>query len=534
MKSSFFIFHFSFFISTPSTHSQLPITDYRLPITTRGKTMPKTQIENRLQKLEEHLKSGDAAENDVLYEIVQDFRQLDKIAYKLGFFSKEQSYATRLSWWPMISILGIYSAGKSTFLNHYLGMDLQRTGAQAVDDKFTVLCFGGDEGKDVNTLPGIALDADPRFPFYQISRDIAELTASTGKRVDAYLQLKTCPCEPLRGKIMIDSPGFDADSQRTSTLRITQHIIDLSDLVLVFFDARHPEPGAMRDTLMHLVSETIDRPDSNKFLYILNQMDVTARDDNPEEVVAAWQRSIAQAGLTAGRFYRIYNKNAAMELPEKVKERIDSKCEADRTEIYDRVGQVGRERAYRVISLLEHTVKDIEEKIVPQLTDLIQRWKKRVFWNEVTLGFIVVVLAGLWFGLTGTASEMWSKLTNLEPMALGILGAVVVIVLAFLHLKIGKRAANKIVKQLEYEITNDSSREGLTRAFRKNTGTLRTLFIWFVSQPVGWGNKTQQRLHNTLSKVNSYVQQLNDRFTNPSGKKAKPDPVQTEETPTAE
>lgn len=29
-------------------------------------------------------------------------------------------------------------------------------------------------------------------------------------------------------------PGFDADSQRTSTLRLTQHIIDLSDLVLVF------------------------------------------------------------------------------------------------------------------------------------------------------------------------------------------------------------------------------------------------------------------------------------------------------------
>lgn len=57
----------------------------------------------------------------------------------------------------------------------------------------------------------------------------------------------------LKGRILIDSPGFDADEQRKATLRITDHIIELSDLVLVFFDARHPEPGAMQDTLEHLI-----------------------------------------------------------------------------------------------------------------------------------------------------------------------------------------------------------------------------------------------------------------------------------------
>ena len=41
----------------------------------------------------------------------------------------------------------------------------------------------------------------------------------------------------------------------------------------------------MTDTLRHLVAETIHRPDSGKFLYILNQIDTTAREDNPEEVV---------------------------------------------------------------------------------------------------------------------------------------------------------------------------------------------------------------------------------------------------------
>lgn len=67
--------------------------------------------------------------------------------------------------------------------------------------------------------------------------------------------------------------------------------MDLSDLVLVFFDARHPEPGAMADTLEQLVSNTVSRPDANTFLYVLNQIDNAAREDNPEEVVAAWERA---------------------------------------------------------------------------------------------------------------------------------------------------------------------------------------------------------------------------------------------------
>ena len=60
----------------------------------------------------------------------------------------------------------------------------------------------------------------------------------------------------------------------------------------------------MPDTLKHLVGNTVQRPDSSKFLYILNQIDNTAREDNPEEVVAAWQSALAQQSLTAGRFYR--------------------------------------------------------------------------------------------------------------------------------------------------------------------------------------------------------------------------------------
>ena len=275
-----------------------------VPYWRKLKVTDQSVIANRLKHLETHL----AEENPVLLNAVQSYRDLDKVARRLGLLDKNESFATAIPWWPMISILGTFSAGKSTFINDYLDIPLQRSGNQAVDDRFTVICYSED--KEPHTLPGVALDSDPRFPFYKISRDIETVAEGEGGRIDSYLQLKTCNSNRLKGKILIDSPGFDADAQRTSTLRITRHIVDLSDLVLVFFDARHPEPGAMRDTLEHLVAGTINRTDSGKFLYILNQIDTAANEDNPEEVIAAWQRALGDRGLTAGRFYTIYSHQA--------------------------------------------------------------------------------------------------------------------------------------------------------------------------------------------------------------------------------
>jgi GTPase SAR1 family protein len=481
--------------------------------------MSRTQIDSRINSLETHLQE----ENDVLHEVVQSFRDLDKIAYKLGILEPEQSYATSISWWPMISVLGTFSAGKSAFVNYHLGYDLQRTGNQAVDDKFTVICYG----EVVNTLPGIALDADPRFPFYQISQNIAELTASSGQRVDAYLQVKTCPSEQLRGKILIDSPGFDADSQRTSTLRIIHHIIDLSDLVLVFFDARHPEPGAMRDTLEHLVANTIDRPDSNKFLYILNQMDITAREDNPEEVVAAWLRALAQAGLTAGRFYRIYNPQVCMPFPNpQVEERFKQKCQTDMKEIRDRMDQVTIERAYRVVGKLEQMANEIEHKIVPQLQELIQRWKARVFKTELFLMGLLLLGGAIGYATTHITVDLthWQ-----QPMMLGVAGVIALLAI-IIHVKIGKMVANGMIKRLQREMSDDGLREQVICAFRRNTGWFRSLFIWFVNQPVGWCQTTRRQIYKILNRIDGYVQNLNNRFTNPSGRKSEqPEPIITAE-----
>ncbi|WP_275096017.1 dynamin family protein [Sedimenticola hydrogenitrophicus] len=471
-------------------------------------------IEGRLKHLETHLEQ----ENPVLLRTVQSFKKLDRIAYRTGLLGTDESYATQIPWWPLIAVLGTFSSGKSTFINHYLDYKLQRTGNQAVDDKFTVTCYSRE--KTAHALPGVALDADPRFPFYQMSGDIERVAKGEGERIDSYLQLKTCPSERLRGKILIDSPGFDADAQRTSTLRITDHIIDLSDLVLVFFDARHPEPGAMQDTLSHLVSNTISRNDAGKFLYILNQIDSAAREDNPEEVVAAWQRALGERGLTAGRFYTIYNPDAAVPIDDdNLRQRFERKRDADLEEIHNRMHEVEIERAYRIVGVLERTARDIEERAIPAVREAMARWKRRVLWGDaLAFGLLLIALVaitlnqGYWQGFSFAPPWLDALLAS-PPLQIGATIASLAVVLG-LHFLIRSLAARSLLGQLKRQTDKLAVRGNLSNAFLRNTKPWRSIFS---SVPAGWGRGARKRLAQVKEDADNYVQTLNDRFTNPSG-----------------
>jgi len=473
-----------------------------------------SKISQRLHKLEKHLKQ----ENPILSEVVQNFRELDGISRRIGYFHREESHATRTPWWPLISILGIYSAGKSSFINHYLQYNLQSVGIQAVDDKFSVICFTRDKKERV--LPGLALDADPRFPLYKISQAIEEVAEGQGEHIDAYLQLKTCPSEILRGKILIDSPGFDADDQRTSTLRITHHIMNLSDLVLVFFDARHPETGSMRDTLQHLVKATVDRRDSNKFLYILNQIDVTANEDNLEEVFAAWQRALAQYGLTAGSSYAIYNEDAAVPFDnEDVRARYESKRQADYSAIIRRIEQVGVERAYRIVGMLEQTAQMLKADVVSRLERFRDGLRHKVLWLEgailaaLLLAFWgLTIWGGYWQGLS-LSLPFWDLIT-LNDYTLYSTIAILLAIAGYVHFRIRRWAVKKITARLLAEVKDPDLHPNYEQAFRKNSRWWRPI-LW--PNPAGWGKRTAARLEKVLDDSNAYIQKLNDEFTNPSG-----------------
>lgn len=451
----------------------------------------------RLQLLEDQLRR----ESPVLASVLASFRTLDRVGHRTALLRPDDSYAGRLSWWPMVAVLGTYSAGKSSFINWFLEEPVQRTGNQAVDDKFTVISYSRD-GR-VQTLPGSALNTDSRFPFFQISDEIDRVSPGEGARIDAYLQLKTCNSERLKGKILIDSPGFDADAQRTSTLKITDRIIDLSDLVLVFFDARHPEPGAMRDTLDLLVARTVARPDSNKFLFVLNQLDTTAREDNPEEVVGAWHRALSEKGLTAGRFYAIYNPDVAVPIEDEARRRrYEEKRARDVDEILERIASVGVSRSYRIVTDLEQTARTLHDR-ADAVDVAVRRWRQRVLWTDGIV-FPIVLLA---FGIASWDRGWWDGWRFAPPWGgEGSGGVVVALVVAIplfaaLHFLFRAMAANAIGDRLE---------EPVRGAFLHNTRAVRSAFFGGAS---GWGRRSRAAVRGVLEETSGFTEALNNAFT---------------------
>jgi len=471
---------------------------------------PVKRMQNRLERLQQHLEK----ESPVLVSVVARFRRLDSISREMGLLQKDESYATQISWWPLVSILGTFSAGKSSFINSYVGIDVQNTGNQAVDDRFTVLTFSDDSGAKVRTLPGIALDGDPRFPFYQISKDIEEVSEGEGSKIDNYLQMKVVPSEKLRGKILIDSPGFDADEQRKATLKITDHIIDLSDLVLVLFDARHPEPGAMQDTLEHLVKGSQRRNDSNKFLFILNQIDTSAKDDNMEEIVAAWHKSLVQSGLNAGRFYVIFNKDVATPVEdEAVWQRYLNKRNEDFAEIEKRMEDIDIDRVYRIIGSLESISNQIEQQAAPQLKLAMKRWKKRVILTDLLLLVPLIIGLVVLLVMTGLSDVIMSTVQS-TPLIGMIAGGVALLLVYLAHQFIRSKLANSMAKKLNTE----DSFGNIANAFKKSTRWWRSIFS---GNPAGWGNGVRKKLDVIRSDIDNFVQSLNDQHTNPAGSKEK-------------
>ena len=450
--------------------------------------------QERYKKLKQHLKE----ENPILLDVISVYERLDKTAHSLGLLTQEESYTENISWWPLISILGTFSAGKSTFINEYLGEKVQQSGNQAVDDKFTVICYG--ENEKVTTLPGLALDADPRFPFYNISEEVEKVEEGEGSRVNLYLQLKTLKAEAVKGKILIDSPGFDADNQRDSILRITSHIINMSDLVLIFFDARHPEPGAMRDTLEHLVGQTVNHRDRDKILYILNQIDTTAKEDNLEDVIGSWQRAMSQKGLVSGNFYALYSEDAMNPIEDPaVRDRLKSKKDNDMKTIMERMEGVKVERAYRISKALEDFAKVVKDDQLQKLHTALSRWKKRVYWVD---GIVLIALLGTLgalaaFGIAAPGSTLFAGV-----------GIAAIILFLLVHFNVKGMISRREVKKWQ------ESDPAVAQAVAKHS---KWYSFMLTTASRSWMKRTEEKLESVMNHSKDAIRKLNDQFVSPSG-----------------
>jgi len=175
---------------------------------------------------------------------------------------------------PFVFCLGNHSSGKSTFINHVLGREVQKTGVAPTDDGFTVIA-PSQNGDDMDQ-DGPALVGSPDAGFSGLRL--------FGPGLINHMQLKVRNGLELDGIMLIDSPGMidspsnqgkSLDYETTSRDRgydfmvVTKWFAERADVILLFFDP--DKPGTTGETLACLTKSLAGM--DHKLHIILNKVD---------------------------------------------------------------------------------------------------------------------------------------------------------------------------------------------------------------------------------------------------------------------
>ncbi|KAL7545618.1 hypothetical protein ACHAWF_008974 [Thalassiosira exigua] len=269
---------------------------------------------------------------------------------------------------PMVLLIGQYSTGKTTFLNHLLGEDFpgMHIGPEPTTDKFMALFYGGDdtnnEDRKLNSgfhkmnksrddersivtddirasgrlIKGNTLTVTPKLPFSSLSQfGSAFLNHFVGSSSSSSL---------LKRITFIDTPGvLSGEKQRINRTydfgQVAKWFADRSDLILLLFDAHKLD---ISDEFKNVI-DTIRLYNDDKIRCVLNKADCVTREqlvrvygslmwsmgkifDSPE-VVRVYTGSYWNGALINDDFKRMFEKDETL----LVKELVDlPRCAAER------------------------------------------------------------------------------------------------------------------------------------------------------------------------------------------------------------
>ncbi len=439
-------------------------------------------ISKHLSTLEKQFSSN----NPVLQQAAKIFNDLDQIEYELGLIDEDETTARKSSWWPVISLISNNSSTKNNFLNQFFTANTQLSPLQTTHHKFTVLQHTPQSTPA--TLPGSALDVDHRLPFYQISRKIEQIQSGEGNKINSYLELKTLNSARLKNRLFIDTPDFSVIGNNPINSALTQHIIAMSDLVMIFTSVFDSEPSALES----LINDIKTHQDDNKFIYLIDLTDVVVTPERAHSSISSWQRKLNELGLNTGQFIVLSNSTA------------DGQNRAF-AEIEQRLANVENDRSYRILHTLERGIRDIGDVIIPEVRAAITIWKERCnFSTLIILGFIItlVLFAEISMGIVDLL---------LDPI-IGPLSLIVLIAfLTPIHIMMSKTHAKTFIRQLEGRQKALLLTEDLAGLFEKSLTFWRMILP--INDPIGASKKYRKRLNQLTERTKDLVQRLNDNFS---------------------
>jgi len=255
--------------------------------------------------------------------------------------------------------------------------------------------------------------------------------------------------------------------------------MEQSDVVLVFCDIFN----STTDLAKALIATLIKQQESNKLVYLFDDIASNA---------VAWQKKLADSGLTIGQFIGI--------------SQLENQTSTDFTILEQRITNAGLQRSYRVLHSLEKSILDVERVLIHEVEAAQFYWKEgSVFSSFVVLGF---------FAMLAVFAEV-AGMGFLELLFDPIVGAVITLMmLAFmipLHVLFSKLIATITIRSLMKRQKQLQLTENLVPLFEKNLTFSRMMLP--INDPVGWDNKSKGRLTTLLNKAKDLVQSLNDNFS---------------------
>jgi hypothetical protein len=447
--------------------------------------MSKKQISKHLIHLENYF----SASNPILKKASKTFHQLDQLEFELGLIDDDDSTSRKSSWWPIVSLIGGFSTAKSEFINRFLN-----TSIHSSHHKFTVHQYSPQTTNA--TLPGTALDADHRLPFYQASHKIEQTVKGEGDKINAYLELKTVHSERLKGKLFIDTPVINPSLTSPVIPVLTQHILEMSDLVLVFTDLFDATPELIKNS----INEIIRHQDTNKFIYVIDHSEISLDANKTHEIIASWQRRLAELGIHTGQFIVLSDSS-----------------QSPISEIEQRLANIENDRTYRVLHSLEKSIRDINDVYISEVEQRLLVWKDRINISTfIILGFIAALL--LFAEITiGVIQLLFDPIIG--PAFIVFLVACLVPV----HIMIAKIHAKFIITKLQERQKELNLSENLSGLFEKSLTFWRIVLP--INEPVGKNKKTRSKINTLIEQTKDMVQALNDQFSQYPAGQASPDPL---------
>ncbi len=278
-----------------------------------------------------------------------------------------QELLTPLKWKPLVLIIGNYSSGKSTFINEFIGKDIQRTGQAPTDDCFTILT-APEEGEGPGDITGNTVVSDARLPFAGLRK--------FGEKFLSHLVMKRTESEKLKDIAIIDTPGMlDSVTEQDrgyDFLGVVGELAKLSDLIVLMFDPH--KAGTIKETYKVLRMTLPVSAGEDRVVFVLNRIDEC---ENLEDLVRAygtlcWNLSQMTGRKDIPRIYLTYAQIPGREIPPEFqvweKEREELKkalLSAPRMRLFHMLQEV--DRVSRQLVLVIRAMEGFKEHFVKRL-----------------------------------------------------------------------------------------------------------------------------------------------------------------------